>query len=242
MKEIDLKWKIAMLTMRDKRALRNQDNKHKKSTKRSVPVETPAFIALVSCDGLGGYDWSDQAEEGPNYALVAYTSSPSDSKVSNDSTYSKTCFETFKLFKAQNEELLKDLKKSELMVLAYKTGLKLVEERLEFLKKIEFIYLGDIKVLKVEIQMKDIAIKELRRKLEVAQKDTNDIQLKLGYENYNVVPPPYIGNFMPLKLDLSFTGLDEFVNEPEDKNSHVKSSEEETKVVRKNDDAIIIEE
>nr|GFB19470.1 hypothetical protein [Tanacetum cinerariifolium] len=50
------------------------------STKRSVPVETPAFIALVSCDGLGGYDWSDQAEEGPNYALMAYTSSTSDSK------------------------------------------------------------------------------------------------------------------------------------------------------------------
>nr|GEV05030.1 hypothetical protein [Tanacetum cinerariifolium] len=36
--------------------------------------------ALVSCDGLGGYDWSDQAEEGPNYALMAFTSSSFDSK------------------------------------------------------------------------------------------------------------------------------------------------------------------
>ncbi|GKG16371.1 hypothetical protein Tco_0358694, partial [Tanacetum coccineum] len=35
---------------------------------------------LVSCDGLGGYDWSDQAEEGPNYALMAYSSSNSDLK------------------------------------------------------------------------------------------------------------------------------------------------------------------
>ncbi|GJV87859.1 hypothetical protein Tco_1531797 [Tanacetum coccineum] len=36
-----------------------------------------AVISLVSCDGLGGYDWSDQAEEGrgPNYALMAYSSS-----------------------------------------------------------------------------------------------------------------------------------------------------------------------
>nr|GEV87747.1 hypothetical protein [Tanacetum cinerariifolium] len=57
-----------------------QDNKHKETTRRSVPMETPAFIALVSCDGLGGYDWSDKAEEGPNYALMAYTSSTSDSK------------------------------------------------------------------------------------------------------------------------------------------------------------------
>nr|GFA25002.1 hypothetical protein [Tanacetum cinerariifolium] len=44
---------------RECRAPRNQDNKHKESTKRSVPVKTPASRALVSCDGLGGYDWSD---------------------------------------------------------------------------------------------------------------------------------------------------------------------------------------
>nr|GEU67749.1 putative reverse transcriptase domain-containing protein [Tanacetum cinerariifolium] len=52
-KEIDLRWQMAMLTMRDKRecrALRKQDNNHKESTKRSVPVETPASTTLVSCD------------------------------------------------------------------------------------------------------------------------------------------------------------------------------------------------
>ncbi|GJU22019.1 retrovirus-related pol polyprotein from transposon TNT 1-94 [Tanacetum coccineum] len=38
-------------------------------------------LALVSCDGLGGYDWSDQANEGPNYALVAFSSSNSDSEL-----------------------------------------------------------------------------------------------------------------------------------------------------------------
>ncbi|GJV48643.1 ribonuclease H-like domain-containing protein [Tanacetum coccineum] len=54
------------------RAPRNQDNKNKESSRRSVPVETSTSTALVSCDGLGGYDWSDQAEEGPNYALMAY--------------------------------------------------------------------------------------------------------------------------------------------------------------------------
>nr|GFD43786.1 hypothetical protein [Tanacetum cinerariifolium] len=49
---------------RECRSPKSQDTKHKKRTKRIVPVETPAFTALVSCDGLGGYDWSDQAEEG----------------------------------------------------------------------------------------------------------------------------------------------------------------------------------
>nr|GEU72267.1 ribonuclease H-like domain-containing protein [Tanacetum cinerariifolium] len=36
---------------RECRALRNQDNKHKESSRRSVPVEKPTFLALVSCDG-----------------------------------------------------------------------------------------------------------------------------------------------------------------------------------------------
>ncbi|GKA94780.1 hypothetical protein Tco_0816818 [Tanacetum coccineum] len=48
---------------------------------------TTTSNALISYDGLGGYDWSDQAEEGPtNYALIAYSSSSFDSDVSNDST------------------------------------------------------------------------------------------------------------------------------------------------------------
>nr|GFB88177.1 hypothetical protein [Tanacetum cinerariifolium] len=51
------------------------------SIRRTVPVETPASTALVSCDGLGRYDWSDQVDEGLNYALMAYTSTSSDSKI-----------------------------------------------------------------------------------------------------------------------------------------------------------------
>ncbi|GJS30093.1 retrovirus-related pol polyprotein from transposon TNT 1-94 [Tanacetum coccineum] len=65
---------------RECRAPRNQDNKHKESSRRSVLVETTNSNALVSCDGLG-YDWSDQAEEGPtNYALMAYSTSSSASE------------------------------------------------------------------------------------------------------------------------------------------------------------------
>nr|GEX47939.1 hypothetical protein [Tanacetum cinerariifolium] len=138
------------------------------------------------------------------------------------------------------------------MVLRYKTSLKSVEERLEFFKKNEFIYLEDIKVLKVKIQIKEIATKELRRKLKVAQKEKDIIQLTvdklenaskgqnklieceivdnykkgLGYKSYNAVLPPYTRNFMPSKPDLSYTGLDEFAVKPVVEN---KSSEEETK-------------
>nr|GEX21106.1 retrovirus-related Pol polyprotein from transposon TNT 1-94 [Tanacetum cinerariifolium] len=120
MEEMDLRWQMDMLTMRARReyrAPRNQDNKHKERSRRSVPIETSTFITLVSCDGLGGYDLSDHAYEGLNYALMAFSSSNSDSEVSNDSSCSKSCLETVKLLKSKNDQLLKDLKKSDLMVL-----------------------------------------------------------------------------------------------------------------------------
>ncbi|GJY30238.1 putative ribonuclease H-like domain-containing protein [Tanacetum coccineum] len=249
MEEMDLRWQMAMLTMRARRFLKNtgrkltvngnetisfdkskvecynchkrgrfarecraprkQDNKNKESSRRSVPVETSTSTALVSCDGLGGYDWNDQAEEGPNYALMAFSSSNLNSEVSNDSICSKFYLETVELLKSQNAQLLKDLKKSELMVLAYKTG--------------------------------EITIRELRKKLETVQKEKDGIQLNVDkFEHASKIPPPYTRNFMPPILDLSFTGLDEFVNKPVLKNCKVMSSEEEPKVVRKNDDAPII--
>nr|GEX29798.1 retrovirus-related Pol polyprotein from transposon TNT 1-94 [Tanacetum cinerariifolium] len=66
---------------RECRAPTSQDTKHKESTRRTVPMETPASAALVSCDGLGGYDWSDQPEDGPtNFTLMAYSSTSSKSE------------------------------------------------------------------------------------------------------------------------------------------------------------------
>nr|GEY35010.1 hypothetical protein [Tanacetum cinerariifolium] len=55
MDEMDLKWQMAILTMRARReyrAPRNQDNKNMESSRRSVPVETSTSTTLVSCDGL----------------------------------------------------------------------------------------------------------------------------------------------------------------------------------------------
>nr|GEU77901.1 ribonuclease H-like domain-containing protein [Tanacetum cinerariifolium] len=74
LEEMDLKWQMAI-------APRAQDNTNKESTRRNMPVETTISSALVSCDGLGGYDCSDQVKEGPNYVLMAYSTSSSDSEV-----------------------------------------------------------------------------------------------------------------------------------------------------------------
>nr|GEV23054.1 hypothetical protein [Tanacetum cinerariifolium] len=69
---------------RECRAPRNQDNKNKESSRRSVPIETSISIASMSCDGLGGYDLSDQAKKRPNYALMAFSSLSSDSEEDDD--------------------------------------------------------------------------------------------------------------------------------------------------------------
>ncbi|GJX17879.1 hypothetical protein Tco_0218711 [Tanacetum coccineum] len=152
------------------------------------------------------------------------------------------------------------------MVLGYKTGLELVEEKLEFYKKNESVYVENINGLKWDIQVGEITIRELRKNLEKIQKEKDSIQFNvdkfenasnslnkliecqivdnckkgLGYEKYNAVPPPYIENFMPPTPDFSFTGLDEFVNKLVIEN--IKSDEEVSKVVRKSDDSLIIED
>ncbi|GJV85034.1 hypothetical protein Tco_1524932 [Tanacetum coccineum] len=261
----------AMLITRARKFLKNTGRKltiNGNETIRFDKSKTTTSNALISCDGLGNYDWSDQAEEGPtNFALMAYSSISSNSEVSTDSNCSSSCLENVKILKEQNEQLLKDLRTSKINAITYKTGLESVEARLLVYKKNESVYEEDIKLLKRKIYLKEVAITELRRKLELAQKQKDEIQLTVGLSKlidcqivdkckiglgYNVVPPPYTGNFMPPKPNLSFSGLEEFVNEPivseptvkkpVVETSEAKASTDKPKAVKKNNGAPIIED
>ncbi|GKB17729.1 putative ribonuclease H-like domain-containing protein, partial [Tanacetum coccineum] len=165
---------------RECRAPRNQDSRNREPTRRTVPVEETTSNALVSqCDGFG-YDWSDQAEEGPtNFALMAYSSTSSssstNSEVSNDSNCCSSCLECVKDLKEQNEQLVKDLRTARISVVSYKTGLESVEARLLVFKKNESVYEEDIKLLKREIYLRDLDITELKRKLELTTKEKDEV-------------------------------------------------------------------
>ncbi|GJR21014.1 hypothetical protein Tco_0969541 [Tanacetum coccineum] len=221
LEEMGLRWQMAMLTMRARRflkntgrkcrVLRNQDNRNRESSRRSVPVKTTTSIALISCDRLGGYDWSDQAEEGPtNYALMAYSSSSFDFEVSNDSTCSKSCLETVEVLKSQYEQLLKRFEKSKLMVVAYKTG--------------------------------EITIGELRKKLEIVQKERDGIQFKVDkFENASKSLNKIIESQIVDNCKKEFTN-ELVVIKPIVENSKVKAGEAKPKLVRKNNGALIIED
>ncbi|GJU43084.1 putative ribonuclease H-like domain-containing protein [Tanacetum coccineum] len=204
---MDLKWQMAMLTMRESRFL--------KKTGRNLGVNGIDTIGFdkTKCDGFG-YDWSDHAEEGPTkFALMAYTSSGSSSSSSSDY-------------------------ESQLNVGAHKAGLESVEARLEVYKKNEVVFEEDIKILKLDVMLRDNALTELRKKFKKAENEREDLKLtlekfetssknlsklldiqvldsqvndkyKIG-EGYHAVPPLYIRNFMPPKPDLVLADVDEY--------------------------------
>nr|GEU90656.1 hypothetical protein [Tanacetum cinerariifolium] len=70
---------------RECRAPRNQDSRNREPTKRIVPVEeTTSNVFVSQYDGIG-YDWSDQAKDGPtNFALMAYSSTSLNSSTNSE--------------------------------------------------------------------------------------------------------------------------------------------------------------
>nr|GEW94985.1 hypothetical protein [Tanacetum cinerariifolium] len=63
LEEIDLHWEMGMLTIRARRALKNQENRGREYGRKTMPLENPTEIALIAQNRIGGYDWSYQAEE-----------------------------------------------------------------------------------------------------------------------------------------------------------------------------------
>ncbi|GKB53919.1 hypothetical protein Tco_0904672 [Tanacetum coccineum] len=97
LEEMDLHWEMAMLTIRARRmyelqGIREQRKVEKNGLKRTVTVETPTKNALIAQDGIGGYDWSYQAEEEhpTNFPLMPYTSSGSSSNSDSENNLLKS--------------------------------------------------------------------------------------------------------------------------------------------------------
>ncbi|GJY14625.1 hypothetical protein Tco_0385047, partial [Tanacetum coccineum] len=159
LEEMDLKWQVAMLTMKVKRFIKKTGKKIDLNDKETVGfdrtkvecynchrrVDTSTTNALVVQDGIGGYYWSFQVVEGiTNFALMAYTSQGSSSSDSKREA----------------------LNKSNLEIIGYQIGLESLEARIIVHEKNEAVYEEDIAFLKYDVQVKDISIKDFKNQLE----------------------------------------------------------------------------
>ncbi|GJT37766.1 retrovirus-related pol polyprotein from transposon TNT 1-94 [Tanacetum coccineum] len=252
---IDLKWQLSLLSVRAKNwdnfecraprskesQFRNQDN-----TRKQGNNEDKSSKAMLAIDGVG-FDWSDMAEEQvqTNMALMAF----SDSEVYTDKTCSKTCLKNYETLKKQCDDLLVKLNESEFKAITYKRGLATLEDQIITYKKNEVLFSEEIGVLKREVACKDYEINMLKSEFEKVKQEKDGIEFKiekfdkaskdldqlLGSQitdkckkglGYSAVPSPnpLIYN-RPNKLDMSYSGLDEF-EEPEFKGYGPKDKEQ----------------
>ncbi|GJZ55624.1 hypothetical protein Tco_0610817 [Tanacetum coccineum] len=156
LEEIDLKWQLALLSMRTRRffqkigrnittiGVTQLDMTSPRSPKRTVNVEETSSKAMVAIDGAGFY-WSYMADDEvpTNMALMAFLD-------------------------------------SELLI---KEGLASVEEQLFFYKKNEVFFCEQLAVLKRDISYKDSEISMLKSELEKLKQEKESNQLKI--ENFN---------------------------------------------------------
>ncbi|GKE19982.1 hypothetical protein Tco_1431494 [Tanacetum coccineum] len=199
---MDLKWQLSLLSMRAKRKQGNNED-----------ISSKEMLAI---DGVG-FDWSDMAEE-------------------------------------QCDDLIVKLNQTEFTAATYKRGLATVKEQLITYRKNEVLFSKEVAVLKKEIACKDYEINVLKSKFEKVKQEKEGIEFKIEkFDNaskcldqllgsqitdkskkglgYNVVPPPHplIYN-RPKKLDLSYSGLDEF-KEHEFKSYGSEDSKQESNIV-----------
>ncbi|GJX80872.1 hypothetical protein Tco_0329021 [Tanacetum coccineum] len=159
----------------------------------------------------------------------------SDSKVKS---CSKTCLTNYETLKKQYDDLIFKLYETEFKAINYKRGLDTIEAQLVTYRKNEVLFSEEVVVLKREVGVKQYEINMLKTEFEKVKQEKEGIDFKIEkFENaskdldkllesqitdnskkglgYNAVPLPHrlIYN-RPNKLDLSYSGLEEF-QEPE---------------------------
>nr|GEX09678.1 hypothetical protein [Tanacetum cinerariifolium] len=186
--EMDLKWQMAMLTIRARRFLQK--------TKRNLGVkgtETIGFdktkVECYNCQRKCHFARECKAfkhqdnrnREAPRRIVPVEDTTSNDlvSQYTEVSTCPKACLKSYETLKKHYDNLTKDFNKSQFNLGAYKAGLESVEARLEVYKKNEAVFKDDIKILKLDVMFRDKAITELRQKFEKAKKERDDLKLTL---------------------------------------------------------------
>ncbi|GJX43379.1 hypothetical protein Tco_0260055 [Tanacetum coccineum] len=241
LEEMDLKWNMALLSMRERKAPRSKDNRNwnQGSSSKAVRIKDASEKAMCAIDGAG-FDWSDMAEEEiqANMALMAF----SDSEVTND----KSCLKNYEALKKQYDDLLVKLDDTGFKASTYKRGLSILEGQIIKYKESEVLFSEEIALLKRSVGHKEYLMGLLRTELEKVKEEKEGFEFKIAkFEKsakdldqllanqitnkskkgfgYNVVPSPHplILN-KPTLLDLSYS---ESANSMENTNDSLKQQQ-----------------
>ncbi|GJY27990.1 putative ribonuclease H-like domain-containing protein [Tanacetum coccineum] len=209
---MDLKWQLSLLSMRVKRYYQRTGKKifinandtagYDKSKVECFNYHKMGHFAR-ECRAPGTKMVSSDIKTTLGIKKAKKELAFSDSEVYNDKSYSKTCLKNYETLKKQCDDLIVKLNETEFKAATYKIGLAIVEDQLVTFRKNEVLFSEEIAVLKREVGCKDYEIGEL-----LQSQITDRSKKGIGY-NAISLPHPLIYN-RPTKLDLSYSGLDEF--------------------------------
>ncbi|GJU88518.1 putative ribonuclease H-like domain-containing protein [Tanacetum coccineum] len=196
LEEMDLKWQVAMISMRLKKFYKNRGRnlskgnqesrrrdagntgyKAKDNGRRPGKQEEPK--ALVTIDG-DGVDWTGHAEdEQENFALMAYSNSGSNTEVTS---CSKECEESYAKLKKLYDEQREQLGDASIEIQAYTQALKKVEAQLVCHQQNQLVYEEKIRFMKIDLDDKTNVLTYHKKLLAEAVKEKEELKTKL--ENF----------------------------------------------------------
>nr|GEV56939.1 hypothetical protein [Tanacetum cinerariifolium] len=192
--EIDIKWNMALLSMRADRFWKKTG---KKISIQGIDVagfdKSKALKTLMAIDRVGR-DWSYMANEEENHTLVANEKAPtefalmakssSDNEVFDNSFCSKTCKKNTDSLNSKITELSEKLSDTKTNLYHYKLGLSQVEARLVEFKNQEIKFYEKIRGLEFKVESKTNRIESLTNELEMLKKEKKGLDSKLtGFQS-----------------------------------------------------------
>ncbi|GKA66834.1 hypothetical protein Tco_0766642 [Tanacetum coccineum] len=234
LEEIDLKWQLALLSMKARKFYQRTG---KKIIINGSDIVESSSKAMLAIDGVG-FDWIFMTEEKTptNFALMAFS----------DSELNKTEFDlaNYKRGLASVEEQL----------VFYKKNKGMLCDQIVVLKRDASFNESEINALKIQIERLKKEKESNQIKIDNFENASKCLDKLIGcqisYNNrkcvgYNAVPPPPPGLFAPPTIDLSNSGLEEF-KQPAFEEYGVKVnksvSENSYNEIKKTYDAPIIED
>nr|GEX16188.1 ribonuclease H-like domain-containing protein [Tanacetum cinerariifolium]GEX24576.1 ribonuclease H-like domain-containing protein [Tanacetum cinerariifolium] len=232
--EMDIKWNMALLSMRADKGRRDNYRKGSK-------VKEQALKALMAIDRVG-WDWSYMENDEEDHALVADEVAPTEfalmantsaeSKVFDNSLRSKDCKKNNDSLNSKITDLSGKLFDANNLIYHYKLALAQVKSILVEYKEREVKYYKKIKTLEFHNESNNECIEIPKKKLETLKEEKEGVDGKLAgllkaskdldnliesqrsYKikdglGYSAVPPPPAQLYLSPKKDLSWTGLPE---------------------------------